>query len=419
MEEQNSLKRKHDAVEASSEPGKPGKPPKASLKDLRELLGLRRSDSGDGEDVYLISIDCEAYEFAQDKITEIGVSVVRVADLRGIEPGVDASAWLEQIKSAHFRPTEYAGLTNKRWVQGCPDNFDFGLTEWIYVAQARNVLRRIFNDPSALDTAHVEREKTASTGAKIILVGHGLGNDKRYLGRIGFSPNSFGNVIQTMDTQKMLNKEQVGMKHLLAALGIEPKHLHNAGNDAAYALQALLLMALKEHTAPGSLAVAIREAISAAKNLSVPKSSSSDAPIAPGSLAQEATPAAEVAFKPKMRRSDAPIASGSLAQEAIPAVKTTSTCSAACTNELELRKAERELRKAEKRKASIDASIAPGSLSKRATRNATRSPARIKELELRRAPKRELRKAKKRELRKARKDPSIAPSNLSFQATPL
>lgn len=35
----------------------------------------------------LVSVDCEAYEFVQEYITEIGVSILDTRDILGVEPG--------------------------------------------------------------------------------------------------------------------------------------------------------------------------------------------------------------------------------------------------------------------------------------------------------------------------------------------
>lgn len=94
----------------------------------------------------------------------------------------------------------------------------------------------------------------------IIVVGHGLGHDNRYLQSLEFSLDSVVNIIGDIDTQKLARpKPPIGLKTLLAALEIEAVNLHNAGNDAVYTMQAFVKIAkLKSHE-PGRLAEVIRK----------------------------------------------------------------------------------------------------------------------------------------------------------------
>ena len=95
---------------------------------------------------------------------------------------------------------------------------------------------------------------------RIALVGHDLSNDTKYLSKLGFKPT---NIAARLDTQSLARQSKVmspGLKRLLEALAIDAKNLHNAGNDAAYTLQALVSIAVMEHVVPGSVGVAIEEA---------------------------------------------------------------------------------------------------------------------------------------------------------------
>ncbi|KAG9899024.1 hypothetical protein KCU98_g16744, partial [Aureobasidium melanogenum] len=96
----------------------------------------------------------------------------------------------------------------------------------------------------------------------LIFVGHGLSNDTLYLTKLKFDPNAKGKIIHKVDTQNFVGtkKQQVGLSKLLAGLGIEPENLHNAGNDAAYTMQALLLIALQHTNNPGAYVKAVADA---------------------------------------------------------------------------------------------------------------------------------------------------------------
>lgn len=243
---------------------------KAEVRRLQQMLGLVKGTSKDTEDVVFICIDCEAYERAQHLITEIGVSVLDPKALKDIDPGSDGSAWFGAIRHAHLRPNEYKHLVNKAFVKGCPDKFNFGKTDFIKLADAGKILQRIFANPGRIHEAcDIDVELSSKTNTKIVLVGHALAGDTKYLRRVGFSPN---NVVAHMDTQKLARaskKDSPGLKRLLLALDINAQNLHNAGNDAAYTMQALVGLAVREHHEPGSVVAAL--ATNAAKQMPMKK----------------------------------------------------------------------------------------------------------------------------------------------------
>ncbi|KAH9810759.1 hypothetical protein Tdes44962_MAKER05990 [Teratosphaeria destructans] len=95
----------------------------------------------------------------------------------------------------------------------------------------------------------------APEGRDVIFVGHGAQNDEQFLRRLGFSLRTDADISGTMDTQKLAGagkKNGVALWRLALSLSLNPVNLHNAGNDAAYTLQALVAIALKEHAAPNS-----------------------------------------------------------------------------------------------------------------------------------------------------------------------
>jgi len=227
---------------------------KAEVRRLQQMLGLVGGIDKDLNGAIFICIDCEAYERAQHMITEIGISILDPKALKDIDPGPDGSAWFDAIKHVHLRVEEYKHLVNGAFVKGCPDKFNFGATSFIKLADAGKILHRIFNNTERVHEAcNLDLELQPNTKAKIVLVGHALGGDTKYLRRVGFSPS---NVIAHMDTQKLARaskKDSPGLRRLLIALGIEAQNLHNAGNDAAYTMQALVGLAVREHHEAGSV----------------------------------------------------------------------------------------------------------------------------------------------------------------------
>lgn len=220
-------------------------------------IPANNKDPSTWSDIVFLSIDLEAFEYDQNKITEIGVSVLDTRNLAGITPGTHATSWLAKIKTRHLRISEYKKLVNKRFIKGCPDNFNFGDSEFVQLNQIRNILTQIFNNPAGVQAPTFDKRK-------IVLVGHGLSNDTNYLKALNFSPNASGNVVRSMDTQVLSGSTKrltLGLERVLRGLGADPVNLHNAGNDAAYTLQALVMMAVQQTHHPDAYLDAIRDVV--------------------------------------------------------------------------------------------------------------------------------------------------------------
>ena len=230
----------------------------AELTTLHQILGLTTSPNlrADYKDAVLICIDCEAFERDQRKVTELGVAVLDTGDLAGVPPGENGEGWVTRMKYAHFRPVEYAGLVNRKFVKGCEDRFAFGESTWIRLGDAKKVLERIFRAPERLgEAADFGKEfERNGEGRNVVFVAHGLSNDDAYLRALGFELSEVRNVVRQVDSQRVAGgtkKNSMGLKRSLQHLGVKFQGLHNAGNDAAYTLQAVIMMAVKEHKQPG------------------------------------------------------------------------------------------------------------------------------------------------------------------------
>lgn len=84
----------------------------------------------------------------------------------------------------------------------------------------------------------------------IVLVGHDVGTDINYLKQLGYDVRNLSNLHELVDTSNMyraLHQQQnpTNLGSILADLGISGSHLHNAGNDAVYTLQAMIGIALR------------------------------------------------------------------------------------------------------------------------------------------------------------------------------
>jgi len=237
----------------------------ADLDMLKQTLGLLPAHTlnPNMQNPVFICIDCEAYEHAQRKITEIGVAVLDSLDVAALDASQGREAWFAKMKYAHYRPVEYASLRNQKYVRGCPDSFNFGPSTWINLKDASKILRRVFACPSRLqDAGQFDVAQSQDECRNVVFVGHDAGSDSKFLEQVGFSLAADAKIARIVDTQRVCGgskKNQIGLRPLLLSLGIEPTNLHNAGNDAVYTLQALITMALKDHSSPGSVLQDLRK----------------------------------------------------------------------------------------------------------------------------------------------------------------
>ena len=170
------------------------------------------------QNVVFISVDIEASEISHNLITEIGISTLDTNDLIDLVPGEIGSAWMNRINSRHFRITEYAHHVNSKHVDGCPDKFekDFGISEWISIEEAPKVIESCFQFPR-----------------NIVLVGHDIKTDIKFLSVIGFDVGDVSNITEAIDTADMFR----ALKHeaqprslagILKELNLVAWNLHNA-----------------------------------------------------------------------------------------------------------------------------------------------------------------------------------------------
>lgn len=237
-------------------------------------------------------VDVESYERAHDKITEVGIATLDTRDLVGIAPGTDGEKWRPLIRTRHFRIKDYAHLVNSAFVQGCPDRFYFGESEMVTLAEAPTYVASCFQPPFGAHRANgvehfYDLMKNLNLGEKrnLILLGHDTLGDVRYLQNLGFDPMKLPNLLEALDTAVMYRvwrreMQSTGLGRILYSFDIAGHGLHNAGNDAAYTMQAMLAICVREsslRTSPelesiknsetaARLAAAVEEAQEKAKN---------------------------------------------------------------------------------------------------------------------------------------------------------
>lgn len=127
--------------------------------------------------------------------------------------------------------------------------------------------------PERLDDAADFSVELSDTKRNIVFVAHGIGNDDEYMKTLGYGLSQAANLARQVDSQRVAGgtkKNGIGLKRLLEQLGVRYQGLHNGGNgkfkvnlrtttssvtdgfaDAAYTLQALVVMAVKQFKSPG------------------------------------------------------------------------------------------------------------------------------------------------------------------------
>jgi len=220
-----------------------------------------------------MAIDVEAYELNHNIITEVGITTLDTLDLVNAPPGKDGANWFAKARRRHFRIEENKHIVNSQHIQGCPDRFEFGESEFVRLADAPALLASCFREPFSREQAREELEisfaarmeiieslKNAPPKPKrtIILVGHSPDGDIRYLQKLGFNPLNTSNVLEVLDAAtlyRVYRREQlpVSLGTMLYNFDMVGWNLHNAGNDAAYTLQAFLAIVVRDASRRGDV----------------------------------------------------------------------------------------------------------------------------------------------------------------------
>ena len=237
----------------------------------------------------IVCVDVEAYERDHRRITEIGVSTLDTLDLAAMPPGEGGENWIAQIRSRHFRIRGREHLENKDFCPGDANNFQFGKSEWVDLDAAAEAVDRCFEHPFSVHSkpsssthgsppaANIEPAVQLGPDKRnIVLLGHDIVNEMSYLRVLGsqiFSlsrathptssieinaqggPRSetLASIIEALDTSvlyKVLvrDTQSQSLGKVMLGLGRTAWHLHNAGNDARYTLEALIAMLIKART---------------------------------------------------------------------------------------------------------------------------------------------------------------------------
>ena len=215
-----------------------------------------------------VAIDVECYEHDKSKVTEIGIATLDVLNLSGIAPGPTGVNWQSKIHTRHFLIREHIHLHNNDFVVGCPGSFEFGCSEIINMVEASAKIAECFRLPfSAASTSHGFSNGNANGTTNgvilkdkrnIVLVGHDVSQDIRYLTRVGYNVNSQHagsiGILDTSELHRALIREWQphSLAGILLEFDLQAWNLHNAGNDAVYTLWAMFAVCIKSASERGS-----------------------------------------------------------------------------------------------------------------------------------------------------------------------
>lgn len=216
---------------------------KKEMQAMLGHLGLKDGAVDSKSDVVFFSVDVEAIEVSPGPVSEIGIAILDMQRVGEQSPGSRGRDWWPLMEAHHLRIKEYAGLTNYRYVKGCPDDFQFGDSTFPFRAEACAAVLDILRP-------YVDERR------RIVLAGHDIAQDVGYMSRLGFDLEGETRSVGTVDAQvlhKVWMQSDSGrsLSTVLDDLGFEYAYLHNAGNDAVHTLRAVIGAAFA-YTEPAS-----------------------------------------------------------------------------------------------------------------------------------------------------------------------
>ena len=239
---------------------------KVQARDIPPIITNVRPPYPFKSNVAFVCFDLECWEHDNRVVTEIGVSSFDTRGIANIPPGDFGKNWYPKIYSRHFRIREKYHFYNSDFVSGCPDDFRFGKSEFICEADAARFMESCFRPPFFMPNLAdpLVQSNDADNGPEdqrtVVIVGHDVDNDIRSLSRLGFQAKGMENLHPRqpiIDTQSLFRAftdkwDPQSLGNVLKHFDILPVALHNAGNDAAYTMQALLAIAVCSASVRGS-----------------------------------------------------------------------------------------------------------------------------------------------------------------------
>lgn len=218
---------------------------KSQLEIAGHFLGARLEDTAAAglDQVALIGLDAEQWEFGEHDITELGISVLVPSTVDRSADTHNAIDLVRETKNYHVRVKENAHKINQHFVGGYPENFEFGTTVFLSKLETGEFLRDSF------------QQVDPGTGRPrpVILVGHAVHNDIEMMkAHFNIDLEREANIVGTLDSQVLAVgaryasfSRPISLANLLAKFDIKEDFLHNAGNDIACTMLATFVTALE------------------------------------------------------------------------------------------------------------------------------------------------------------------------------
>ncbi|KAI1762489.1 hypothetical protein GGR53DRAFT_468238 [Hypoxylon sp. FL1150] len=179
------------------------------------------------DNVRFVCVDVEAWERATHVVTEVGLAILDTRDIISVPPGGSRVGynWFTLIKSYHFRIREHLDKINYRQS---------------LIVSSRHISRIL---------STIIEDKESDDKRPIVMVGHDIGQDLKYLKKVGYNIWRAPHFSDEVDTQSMFQRYEKsmngrGLQGVCQDLHIPGHHFHNAGNDATYTLRAMIAMAV-------------------------------------------------------------------------------------------------------------------------------------------------------------------------------
>lgn len=175
----------------------------------------------------IISVDVEWHECSRNKMLEFGLAWTHLLNNRVEEA---------KISVHHLIVQDNYDIRNGKWVPDNKDNFRFGTSERVSLADVPERLHDIMMS-------------VARRSGRVYLIGHSVHADIAVLNSLGFVDPIAGKLaicdIAKAFQARYRHKSITGLSKLLDYYGIEFDHLHNAANDAFFTL--LLCLRMMSH----------------------------------------------------------------------------------------------------------------------------------------------------------------------------
>ncbi|KFH45353.1 hypothetical protein ACRE_038380 [Hapsidospora chrysogenum ATCC 11550] len=197
------------------------------------VLHCPKLESSTIKDVLFVSVDVDTFQ-GYEKISEgqkyhIGVTILDTRRLIDLYNTSTTDTWnTERIVKSTIKSYQYT-IGRHRYTQRADRRFSFGASE-------------------AIDLSDIQAKfGTLVAQRRYVLVVHGGNEDAKFLENFGIV-SSAAYIMDTVKAAQFILRlhYRYSLERLLEALQIEYRNLHAAGNDAHYALRALLMLTVKD-----------------------------------------------------------------------------------------------------------------------------------------------------------------------------